>query len=73
MATLQELERALVNAHNAGDVDAARKLAVVVSAARKDSANLIPGVQATGYSEPKPESTLGEKVVDVFVICFKTQ
>lgn len=63
MATLQELERALVNAHNAGDVDAARKLAVVVSAARKDSANLIPGVQATGYSEPKPESTLGEKVV----------
>lgn len=63
MATLQELERALVNAHNAGDVDAARKLAVVVSAARKDSANLIPGVQATGYTEPKPESTLGEKVV----------
>jgi hypothetical protein len=63
MATLQELERALVNAHNAGDVDAARKLAVVVSAARKDSANLIPGVQATGYSEPKPESTLGEKGV----------
>lgn len=63
MATLQELERALVNAHNAGDVDAARKLAVVVSAARKDSANMIPGVQATGYSEPKPESTLGEKVV----------
>jgi len=63
MATLDEIERALAVAYNKGDMDKARKLAVAVVEARKDSANLIPGVQATGYSEPKPESTLGEKVV----------
>lgn len=36
MATLQQLETALKNADAAGDMDAARKLAAVVSRARKD-------------------------------------
>ena len=35
MATLTQLERALVNAHNAGDGDAARKLAKVINVERK--------------------------------------
>ena len=34
MATLQQLETALVNADRAGDADAARKLSVVATAAR---------------------------------------
>ena len=39
MATIQELETALVNAHKAGDSDAARKLANVLVAAKKDATN----------------------------------
>ena len=45
MATLQQLEAALVGAHRAGDLDAARKLAVAVKAARGDIGNQIPGAQ----------------------------
>lgn len=36
MATIQELETALVNADKAGDVDAARKLAAVITRARQE-------------------------------------
>lgn len=42
MATLQQLERALVAADRAGDLDAARKLAAAVRAARQDVGNMIP-------------------------------
>jgi hypothetical protein len=42
MATLQQLERALVAADRAGDADAARKLAAAIRAARQDVGNLIP-------------------------------
>lgn len=42
MATLQQLERALVAADRAGDSDAARKLAAAVRVARQDVGNLIP-------------------------------
>lgn len=61
MATLQELERALVNADKAGDTDAARKLAAVIVKARQDPANLIPDTQV--IFEAKPEPTLAEKAV----------
>ena len=56
MATLQELERALVNADKAGDTDAARRLAAFIIEARKDSANQIPGavVPSTIPQVPEP-------------------
>lgn len=63
MATLQELERALVNAHNAGDADAARKLAVVIKSARENAASRIPDAQIPGTEAASPETSLGEKIV----------
>lgn len=56
MATLQELERALVNADKAGDTDAARRLAAFITEARKDTANQIPGavVPSTIPQAPEP-------------------
>lgn len=62
MATLEQLEKALVNADKAGDADAARKLAAFIKDARKDEANLIPGAHIPG-TLVKPEPSLGEKVV----------
>jgi hypothetical protein len=61
MATLKELEVALINADKAGDTDAARKLAAVISRARKDPANLIPGTPVIW--EEKPEQTISEKLI----------
>lgn len=61
MATIQDLENALVRAHKAGDTDAARKLATFINEVRKDPANLIPGTPVIW--ETKPEPTAGEKVV----------
>jgi hypothetical protein len=61
MATLKELEVALINADKAGDTDAARKLAAVISRARKDPANLIPGTPVIW--EEKPEHTISEKLI----------
>lgn len=61
MATIQDLENALVRAHKAGDTDSARKLAAFINEARKDPANLIPGTPVIW--ETKPEPTAGEKVV----------
>jgi hypothetical protein len=63
MATLQDMELALVNAHKAGDSDAARKLAAAIVEARKDSANQIPGSQVPGATATPAEPTLGEKVI----------
>jgi hypothetical protein len=66
MATLQELERALVNAHKAGDADAVRKLAVVLKRAREDQSLMIPGAenaQIPGTTTPAPEPTLGERAI----------
>lgn len=64
MATLQELERALVNAHKAGDADAARKLAIVVKRAREDKSLLIPGAEDAQIpgTTPHPERTIGEQI-----------
>ena len=62
MATMRELEQALFNAHNAGDADAARKLAVFIKEARKDPANMIPDNPVLGTEPVKQEPTLGEKI-----------
>ena len=61
MATLQELERALVNADKADDTDAARKLAAVIAKARQDPANLIPETQVIW--EKKPDPTLAKRLL----------
>src|SRR5690606_6855249 len=63
MATLQELERALVNADRAGDMDAARKIAAVLSRARKDIVNQIPDTQVEETIVRPPEPTVGQKIV----------
>ena len=64
MATIQELETALVNAHKAGDSDAARKLANVLVAAKKDATNFIPGSSVSGTVAPvsTPSPTLGQQI-----------
>lgn len=63
MATLQELERALVNADRAGDTDAARKLAAVISRARQDVVNQIPDTTVAETMPQYVEPTVGEKIV----------
>lgn len=65
MATLEQLERALVNADKAGDADAARKLAAVITRARQDSSNRIPGTDVPGTSAQAPEPSALEKVAGV--------
>ena len=63
MATLSELGQALINADKAGDTDAARKLAAVITQARQDPVNLIPGTQVEGTQPAEPEPTVGEQAV----------
>jgi hypothetical protein len=62
MATLQQLETALVNADRAGDADAARRLAAAVKAARADSASQIPGAAADMGAAVTPPA--GPSLVD---------
>jgi len=63
MATLQELEQALVNADKAGDLDAARRLAAVLVKARQDTTNQIPDTIVPGTTPEYVEPSLGEKIV----------
>lgn len=63
MATLADMERALVAADAAGDMDAARKLAAAIVEARKDAANQIPGSHVPGATPTPPEPTMGEQVI----------
>ena len=63
MATLEQLEKALVNADKAGDMDAARRLAAAITEARKDVANLIPDTQVQGTFAVASEPPLGEKAL----------
>lgn len=73
MATMSQLQTALVNADKAGDMDAARKLAQFIKAekartgADKEGYLAIPGSDdfgdVPGSVAPKPDSSLGEKVV----------
>lgn len=63
MATLQELEQALVNADKAGDLDAARRLAAVLVKARQDTTNQIPDTIVPGTTPEYVEPSLGEKII----------
>jgi broad specificity phosphatase PhoE len=63
MATLQELEQALVNADKAGDLDAARRLASVLVKARQDVSNQIPDSIVPGTTPEYVEPSIGEKIV----------
>lgn len=64
MATLQELERALVNADKAGDMDAARKLAAVIKRARTEQPSAaIPDTQVQTTLPEKPETSVVDNVV----------
>jgi hypothetical protein len=63
MATLQELEQALVRADAAGDMDAARKLAAAVRAARQDAPNQIPGMQVPGTQAQPPSPSIGQQAL----------
>ncbi len=63
MATLQELELALVNADKAGDLDAARRLAAVLVKARQDITNQIPDTTVPGTTPEYVEPSVGEKIV----------
>lgn len=65
MATLAEMKIALVNAHNAGDQDAARKLAAFIAQAQPDLVNQIPGTQVPGTLPGKPEQTIADKAIGV--------
>lgn len=73
MATLPQLETALVNAHNAGDADAARRLAKVINQERErrkadPNIELLEQIPDMGLTEVPgtvvrlPEPTLMEKV-----------
>lgn len=65
MATLEQLERALVNADKAGDADAARRLAPLVSEARKLGSSRIPGAGDVAGTVPQQEPTLGQRATGV--------
>lgn len=62
MATLQQLETALINADAAGDQDAARQLAAVIQRARQDPANQIPGSDVQETIQRPAETTIGQDI-----------
>lgn len=62
MATLQQLETALINADAAGDQDAARQIAAVLGRARQDLANQIPGSDVQETIQRPEETTLGQDI-----------
>lgn len=63
MATIQQLERALINADKAGDSDAARKIAAVLSRARQDSSNQIPGMAVEGTAPEAPQPSMLDRAI----------
>ncbi len=63
MATMQQLETALINADKAGDQDAARQIAAVLGRARQDVANQIPGSDVQETIQRPAEPTLGEQII----------
>lgn len=63
MATMQELETALINADKAGDMDAARQLAAVIQRGRQDQMNQIPGNDVQETIQRPPETTLGQDLI----------
>ena len=63
MATMQQLETALINADKAGDQDAARQIAAVLGRARQDQSNQIPGNDVQETIQRPAETTLGQDIV----------
>lgn len=69
MATLAQLEKALINADKAGDMDAARRLAAIVKAERERSAPFlgIPGFDefgdVPGSTPSKKPTSIGDKIL----------
>lgn len=63
MATLQQLERALINADKAGDTDAARKLAAVITRARQDVSLQIPDAQVPETVPAPGQPSIGEQLI----------
>lgn len=69
MATLAQLEKALINADKAGDMDAARRLAVIVKSERERTAPFagIPGYgefgEVAGTTPREPPTSLGDKIL----------
>ena len=63
MATLQQLERALINADKAGDTDAARKLAAVIARARQDVSLQIPDAQVPETVPAPVQPGIGEQLI----------
>lgn len=63
MATMQQLETALINADKAGDMEAARQIAAVISRGRQDIANQIPDSDVQETIQRPAETTLGQELV----------
>lgn len=63
MATMQQLETALINAHEAGDAAAARELAAVIKRNREDIANQIPGADVQESIQRPAETAIGQDIV----------
>lgn len=63
MATIKELEQALINADAAGDVAAARDLAAAITAFRATTAGQIPGEQVVPAVSQPSEPTFAERAV----------
>lgn len=63
MATMAELEQALINADKAGDLDAARRLAAVLSRAQQDSVNRIPGMPIAETMPTVEKPSIGQNII----------
>lgn len=63
MATIEQLQTALVNADKAGDTEAATTLAATLSQAMKDPANLIPDSPVTGTVATAQPTSATDKAI----------
>lgn len=63
MATMQQLETALINADKAGDMDAARQIAAVIQRGRQDPMNQVPESDVQETIQRQPEPTIGQQIV----------
>lgn len=63
MATLQQLETALINADKAGDMAAARQIAAVLKRNREDPMNQVPGTEIPETMQRQEEPGIGQNIV----------
>lgn len=63
MATMQQLETALINADKAGDMDAARQIAAVIQRGRQDQMTQLPESDVQETIQRPAETTLGQDLV----------